>query len=154
MANSSILYGNPEDSPLTSAYTGGTNWDAVGKSTKSLFNVVGDLYNAAALEAQNQRTISNLKYQFQRNKEKMIYDWRKQNASDMLSFWGSGVKSTSGSAAGLLRSNENITYSNIADMERALNEEINNLKSQTKNNWVSTIISSAGNIASAGIGLA
>ena len=149
--NASMLYGNPENSPLTSAYTGGTNWNAIGGAVSSGVGAIGGIMSAFAQRSQNNRSIANLRYELQRNKARMIYDWQKENAQNQLSFWGSGVNPTSGSAAGVLTSNKNVVNQNISDMERAVREEISNLKAQSRNGIISSIISGAGSIAGAAL---
>lgn len=166
----SNLYGNPSQSSLTSAYNRSPYGDAidpgqVASATNTLpsaaaninyggilsagMSAIGGLWSAAALEAQNDRTISDLRYMFRRNRERIIYDLNKQEARDKMSFWTSGVTPTSGSAAGVLTSNRNIVMNNIADMEYATNRQIENLESQTRNKWISSIISGASNIVGA-----
>lgn len=172
MANYSSLYGNPTQSQLTSAYMPTpygeaidpfqvasatdsiptTPWAAIGGAISAGLNIGGNLYSAFSQRNQNKKTIANLRYELQRNKARMLYDWRKENAQNLLSFWGSGVNPMSGSAAGVLTSNKNIVDQNIADMERAVQAEIDNLKAQSRSGIVSSIIGGAG--AAAGAALA
>lgn len=151
MADASILYGNPEDSPLTSAYTGGTNWNAIGGLVSAGFSAFGGLYSAFAQQDQNNKTIANIRAELARNKKKILYDWRKSNAENLVSFWNSGINPTSGSAAGTLASNKNIVDSNIEDMTRAAENEIANLKSSSKNGIIGSIIGGVGQLAGAAL---
>lgn len=173
MANYSSLYGNPNQSSMTSAYMPSpygdtidenqflstknaltpTNWSAIGSWVSSGINFGSGLISAFSQRRQNRETIANLRYELQRNKAKMIYDWRKENAQNLLSFWGSGVNPMSGSAAGVLTSNKNIVNSNIADMERAVQQEISNLKKQSRSGIISAIIGGAADIAVPGAGI-
>lgn len=164
----SNLYGTPNSPTLTSAYAGtpyGTAIDPmqVASATNTVpkssanwggifsagMNTIGGLWNASVLEAQNNQTISDLRYMFRRNRDRIMYDLNKQQASDELSFFSSGVMPTSGSAAGVLASNRNIVMDNIADEEHAVNRQVQNLQAQTKNAWTSAIISGAGSLVGA-----
>lgn len=161
------MYGTPENSPYVSGFDAGQyasatnsvssgssyNWGkAAGSAISADTSAIGGIMSAYALSDQNAKTIDQLLYEMRRNKAKMLYEWKKSDASNQLSFWQRGIAPTSGSAAGVLKSNKAIVDDNIRDMERAVNTQIENLRAQSKNAIVSSWISGVGNIAGAFVG--
>lgn len=142
-----MLYGNPEKSPLTSAYKGGANWALIGGGVAAGLSLFGGIYSARETKKQNERTISQLRSEMIRNKAKTIYDWKKENAENLISFFGKGINPMTGSAAGLLTSNRKIVESNIKDMEDAYNAQIYNLQQQSRNALISNLIRSGSDIS-------
>lgn len=150
-------YGNPEKSLLTDVGQKGYEKltsrisAGVGAVSGAISGIAG-IYGAFAQADANNKTIDQLKYELRRNKEKMLYDWKKSDAENQLSLWASGQTMGGGSSAqGVLDSNKNIVESNIEDMERAVNAEIDNLRTQSRNQIIGSIISGVGSIVTGGI---
>lgn len=173
MNNYSNLYGNPETSNLTfvpavqsmqtpygdavdpmqvmsannriptSGNAGAGNVVAAG------FNAIGTLMELDALSSQSQATIDSIKRALDKNRARLTYEWRKQDAANTLSFWGSGIDSRRGSAMAALESNRQVVQRNISEMELEAREQIQNIKSQLSSAKKTGAISAIGGVLSA-----
>lgn len=173
MNDYSNLYGNPESSAFVSAtysmktpygdaidpgqfmsannLVSSSNLNAISSGVKGLFGGLTNAMSYSAIAGDIDDQIYQLKYALNKNRTKILYDWRKQNAADMLSFWGSGVSPTSGSAAGVLTSNKGVIDQNISEMERQVWEQIRGLQRKKKNAKKSAILGTVSNLVTAGL---
>lgn len=59
MADASILYGNPEDSPLTSAYKGSSSGGISGGAVSGIISSFANVWGAYQQADQNQKPSTN-----------------------------------------------------------------------------------------------
>lgn len=135
------MYGNPEDSLLTSAgqerAASMLGWANIGLGAVGLgMSMISGAMNASAKRKAARAQMSALTMEKNWNLSVMRRNKNDVYASNILSSWGSGINPMTGSNAAVILGNQAVLQDEINFREQQYDTELRNLEAQSKQKYL------------------